>query len=69
MGVSTSAEVAEGLRPFEPCELLKKLEQNLQNTSAFVFAIVRVSGESVAWLFRVLIAMHIAGEEGLCAFR
>ena len=28
MGISTSAEVDEGLRPFEPCELLKKLDQN-----------------------------------------
>ena len=27
-GVSTSAEVDEGLRPFKPCDLLKKVDQN-----------------------------------------
>ena len=32
MGVSTSAEVDEGRCPFEPCELLKKLDQNFQKT-------------------------------------
>jgi len=28
LGVSSSAELDEGLCPFEPCQLLKKLDQN-----------------------------------------
>jgi len=38
LGVSTSAEVDEGRRPFNPRELLKKLDQNFSTcNSSFLY--------------------------------
>ena len=37
MGVSTSEEVDEGLCPFDPCELLKKLDQNFSTCNSPLF--------------------------------
>jgi len=51
LGVSTSAEVDEGRRPFNPRELLKKLDQNFsacnspisaQSAGIFVFSMIQL---------------------------
>ncbi|MBQ2725699.1 MAG: hypothetical protein IJF78_08335, partial [Clostridia bacterium] len=46
LSVSTSAEVDEGLCPLNPCELLKKLEQNFYTCDSPFFMLS--GGDSVS---------------------
>jgi len=42
LGISTSADVDEGLCPLNPCQLLKKLDQNFFTCDSSVFVRLKV---------------------------
>ncbi len=46
LGVSTSAEVDEGRRPFKPCQLLKKLDQNFYTCNSPFRVVIFISPKS-----------------------